>query len=56
MSVPTTLQIQAALTITWDIMSKARFSRDNSGLAKKVYADVLQAVMEYGVPPFYKID
>lgn len=56
MSIPTTIQIQAALIITRAILSKAQFSTtDNSSLAKKIYADVLQSVMEYGIPAYYKI-
>ena len=55
MSIPTTIQIQAALTITCRVLSSAGFSRDEHPLlAKKIYADVLQSVMEYGIPPYYK--
>lgn len=59
MSIPTTIQIQAALIITDAIMSKAGFSTAQHShlahLAKKIYADVLQSVMEYGIPAYYKI-
>lgn len=56
MSIPTTIQIQAALTITCRVLSSAGFSRDEHPLlAKKIYADVLQSVMEYGIPPYYKL-
>lgn len=55
MSIPTTLQIQAALHITHVIMSKVGFSSDqHPKLTTKIYADVLQSIMEYGVPPYYK--
>lgn len=56
MSIPTTIQIQAALTITDAIMSKACFAKEqHPKLAVKIYEDVLQSVMEYGTPVYYKI-
>lgn len=53
-TIPTTVQIRAALTIAYVIMREVGFSREQHPLlARKLYADALQSVMEYGIPKNY---
>lgn len=53
-TIPTTVQIRAALTIAYVIMREVGFSRDQHPiLARKLYTDTLQSVMEYGIPKNY---
>ena len=49
MAVPTTRHIQHAVNITHQIMSIAGLSTHLTGIAEKIYSDVLQAVMTHGV-------
>lgn len=55
-TIPTTVQIRAALSITYRFMRDVGFSREQHPLlARKLYADALQSVMEYGIPEDYTI-